>query len=130
LILRENNSSCLKPQKFEDKFKLLLSLTISLKQILMDNFFIDLHCHPSMKPYGHSFGTQPGFQDPNPNKKNCIWHYNPPSLLAKAIQLITGISKFTQAIAALLHTVAFSWSVLHCTQLKEDFSKISWATEL
>jgi Zn-dependent dipeptidase, microsomal dipeptidase homolog len=63
----------------------------------MENFFIDLHCHPSMKPYGQSFTKDPGKQSAISSDKYSLWYYNPPDLLAKAIQLFTGISKFTQA---------------------------------
>ena len=63
----------------------------------MSDFFIDFHCHPSLKPYGKSFSTEPGRNDPNRKRKNSIWYYDSPNLFERAIQLLTGISKFTQS---------------------------------
>lgn len=68
----------------------------------MENFFIDIHCHPSMKPYGHSYKTSPGIQSGLSREKSSIWHYSPPNLIGRGLQLFTGISKFTQADATSL----------------------------
>jgi microsomal dipeptidase-like Zn-dependent dipeptidase len=65
--------------------------------------FVDLHCHPSMKPYGQSFKHQPyGQNSPSRVDKSSIWHYDPPTLFDKGLQLLTGIPKFTQADCASL----------------------------
>jgi microsomal dipeptidase-like Zn-dependent dipeptidase len=63
----------------------------------MSTFYIDFHCHPSMKPYGRSFKKTPGKNDANRKKDNSIWFYDSPNLFERAIQLLAGISKFTQA---------------------------------
>ena len=64
----------------------------------MSEFFVDFHCHPSLKPYGKSFGMgSPGENNSNRRKKNSVWFYDSPELFERGIQLFTGISKFTQA---------------------------------
>lgn len=64
----------------------------------MHPFFIDFHCHPSMKPYGKSFNGNPiGLQSSNPRRDTSAWFYDSPNLFERGLQSITGISKFTQA---------------------------------
>lgn len=59
--------------------------------------YIDLHCHPSMKPYGKSFATEPGKNSSRRRDRNSIWHYDSPNFFEKAIQLLCGVCKFSQA---------------------------------
>lgn len=81
----------------------------------MSDFFIDFHCHPSMKPYGKSFeADMTGSNDSNRRRKNSIWFYDSPNLLERAIQLFTGISKFTQSDCT---TLAYGNVRLVCASL-------------
>jgi microsomal dipeptidase-like Zn-dependent dipeptidase len=58
-------------------------------------YFADIHCHPTMKAYGHSF---PGLENSkNPNKNNSIWFYDPPKVFEKLIDLIGGLVKYRQS---------------------------------
>lgn len=58
-------------------------------------YFADIHCHPTMKAYGHSF---PGLENSkNPNKSNSIWYYDPPKIFEKLIDLIGGLVKYRQS---------------------------------
>lgn len=59
--------------------------------------FVDLHNHPAMKPYGQSFSRTPGQNTLNRRKKNSIWFYDSPNFFERALQMLTGISKFTQS---------------------------------
>ena len=60
--------------------------------------FIDLHCHPSIKPYGQSFKSSPvGQNSTNRKKRNSIWFYDSPGTLEKGLQSLAGICKFTQS---------------------------------
>jgi microsomal dipeptidase-like Zn-dependent dipeptidase len=59
--------------------------------------YIDLHCHPSLKPYGKSFNTIPGKNSSKRRDKNSIWHYDSPNFFERAIQLLCGVCKFSQA---------------------------------
>ncbi|MBK7123295.1 MAG: membrane dipeptidase [Chitinophagaceae bacterium] len=57
----------------------------------MENFrYADIHCHPNLKTFGHSF-------DKRTNRKHDMWFRKPPSAVTKKIHRLTGISKFSQA---------------------------------
>jgi len=64
----------------------------------MTPFYIDFHCHPAMKPYGKGFtaGTI-GINHPNASKQTSAWFYDSPNLFERGLQMISGISKFSQA---------------------------------
>lgn len=63
----------------------------------MDTSYIDLHCHPTLKPYSKSFKYDPQkFNDPDPNRKNSIWHYSPPTVLEKMVNRLVTLTKFSQ----------------------------------
>lgn len=66
----------------------------------MNNFIVDLHCHPAMKPYGSSFAkaqSDIGFNSPDPADKNSIFHYDQPTLSDKLLNYVLGLTKFRQA---------------------------------
>ncbi len=54
--------------------------------------FADLHCHPTLKTFGHSFSPQL-----NGWGRHHVWHNKPPTALTKTINRISGLTKFTQA---------------------------------
>lgn len=59
--------------------------------------YVDLHCHPSLKPYGKSFKYQPQKQNHlNSGRKNSIWHYSPPNFLERQVSRLLTLTKFTQ----------------------------------
>ncbi|MBC2844398.1 membrane dipeptidase [Winogradskyella flava] len=59
--------------------------------------YIDLHCHPSLKPYGKSFKYKPQKQNRlNSGRKNSIWHYSPPNFLERQVSRLLTLTKFTQ----------------------------------
>ncbi|MBW4362049.1 hypothetical protein [Flavobacterium taihuense] len=41
-------------------------------------YFADIHSHPTMKSYGHSFPSKENSQ--NPLSNSSIWYYDPPTL--------------------------------------------------
>lgn len=58
-------------------------------------YFADIHTHPTMKAYGHSF---PGLMNnENPNSVNSIWYYDPPKIFEKLIDLLGGLVKYRQS---------------------------------
>ena len=60
--------------------------------------YIDLHVHPSLKPFGKSFAKNPiGQNTPRRRSSNSIWHYNPPSVIDKAFNIVSSLTKFSQA---------------------------------
>lgn len=61
----------------------------------MDNYIIDLHCHPSLKPYGRSF---PGRrQSEDPSKVSSLWYQDKETLWDKFKNFILGLTNFTQS---------------------------------
>lgn len=63
----------------------------------METQYVDIHCHPSLKPYSKSFKYSPTKQNAiDPNRKNSIWHYSPPNFLEKFLNRIVTLTKFTQ----------------------------------
>jgi len=63
----------------------------------MSNSYIDLHCHPALKPYGKSFKYDPPKQNNiNSGRRNSIWHYSPPNFLERKVNKILTLTKFTQ----------------------------------
>lgn len=63
----------------------------------MKTNFIDLHCHPAMKPFGKSFNKTAGKNSSRRRSAESIWHYDPPSLIDKIANIALTITKFTQA---------------------------------
>jgi len=60
--------------------------------------YIDMHCHPALKPFGKSHNYKPiGKNNPHRSRTNSIWKYNPPSLGDKFINYIIGLTKFSQS---------------------------------
>lgn len=51
--------------------------------------YADVHCHPNLKTFGHSFDKQR-------SSRNCMWQPVPPSLYRRMVQRYTGITKFSQ----------------------------------
>lgn len=63
----------------------------------METHYVDIHCHPSLKPFSKSFKYRPTKQNAlDPNRKNSIWHYSPPNFLEKFLNRIFTLTKFTQ----------------------------------
>lgn len=58
-------------------------------------YFADIHSHPTMKPYGHSFPSRQNSY--NPLLKNSIWYYAPPNFFEKLIDFLGGIVKYRQS---------------------------------
>ena len=55
--------------------------------------FADLHCHPNLKTFGHSF-TEKTLKIKN---KSFLWYTSPPTWFSKAFNAITGMTRFRQA---------------------------------
>ncbi len=55
--------------------------------------FADLHCHPNLKTFGHSFSEK----SMGIKKKSMLWYISPPSWFSKVFNAITGMTRFRQA---------------------------------
>lgn len=63
-----------------------------------NSYYVDLHCHPALKPLGKSFNYHPnGRNSPRRTDKRSIWRYDPPSVFDKVINYLSGLTKFSQA---------------------------------
>jgi microsomal dipeptidase-like Zn-dependent dipeptidase len=58
-------------------------------------YFADIHTHPTMKSYGHSFPAKENSK--KTLSKNSVWYYDPPNVFDKLIELIGGIVKYRQS---------------------------------
>ena len=63
----------------------------------MKSQFIDLHVHPAMKPLGKSFNRKAGINRISKNRKDSIWHADPPSLMDKISNITLTLTKFRQS---------------------------------
>lgn len=52
--------------------------------------FADLHCHPNLKSFGHSFNHKG-------SRKRNIWYRYPPGWFSVLLQRLTGLTKFSQS---------------------------------
>lgn len=55
-----------------------------------DFHFADLHCHPNLKTFGHSFTNRKN------NRKQDVWYAEKPSAFRKLVKIATGITRFSQ----------------------------------
>lgn len=63
----------------------------------METHYVDIHCHPSLKPFSKSFKYDPTKRNAlDLNRKNSIWHYSPPTVFEKFINRLATLTKFTQ----------------------------------
>jgi microsomal dipeptidase-like Zn-dependent dipeptidase len=78
---------------------------LSIYDMYFKNDYIDLHCHPSLKPFGKSFKYKPvGIAGKYRNSKRNIWYYDPPSVFDKVLNYATGLTKYSQSnFTALAH---------------------------
>jgi len=61
------------------------------------HFFVDIHCHPSMKAYARSFRGNPGMQSNSPKDRSSIWHRDAPSLFDKIKNYVASLTDFIQS---------------------------------
>lgn len=62
-----------------------------------NHHYIDLHCHPAMKPFGKSFGTaNPKENTTDKSKSRSIWFYDHASLSERVQSDLGGFPPFTQ----------------------------------
>lgn len=84
---------------------------------------IDIHCHPSIKPYGKSFSLNPSGQNSdNPSHTNSLYHYNKPTAFDRFLnRMVMGLTKFTQTDFTTLHKGGFSVIIASLSPLEKQF---------
>ncbi len=66
--------------------------------MVVKNEYIDLHCHPALKPFGKSFRDIPaGMNSSDRRRKKSLWYYDPPSPFDKLLNYLSGLTKFSQS---------------------------------
>ncbi|MBK8848497.1 MAG: membrane dipeptidase [Bacteroidetes bacterium] len=61
------------------------------------NAFVDLHCHPTLKPYGQSFTKKQKGNSSDINDRNSVWYYDPPTVSDKLLNYLATLTRFSQA---------------------------------
>ena len=61
------------------------------------DFSIDLHCHRTFKPMGKSSSNNSNDQSDDPDESTSLWFYDPPTVIDKLLNDISGLTKFSQA---------------------------------
>lgn len=69
---------------------------------MQSHFFVDIHCHPSIKAYARTFRNTPGQQSSRPKDDTSLWHRDAPSLFDKVKNLIASLTNFIQSDATSL----------------------------
>lgn len=61
--------------------------------------FVDLHCHPTLKPYSRSFKKPPlaGKNSADVSLERSIWHKDKANGFRRLLNTATSLTKFTQA---------------------------------
>ncbi|MFC0603013.1 peptidase M19 [Winogradskyella pulchriflava] len=90
----------------------------------MSRSYIDLHCHPSLKPYGKSFKYEPPKQNRlNSGRKNSIWHYSPPNFLERQVNRVLTLTKFTQTDLTAIAKAGCNVAVISLYPFEKHFLK-------
>lgn len=66
------------------------------------HFFVDVHCHPSIKAYARSYHLKAGEQSKDPRNRSSLWHQDAPSLFDKVKNYIASLTNFIQSDATSL----------------------------
>lgn len=75
--------------------------------------FADIHCHPTLRPYGQSFAGRQK-QSSNPAKDTSVWHRNTPNNFDKWVEGHLGLPRFRQSG---LHSAVLGNTFLLCVSL-------------
>lgn len=61
----------------------------------MKHISADIHCHPTLKPYGKSFPQQ--VQNNSIQENTNLYYYDPQTFWDKVINRLTGLTEFRQS---------------------------------
>jgi len=96
----------------------------------METPFIDLHLHPAIKPMGKSYNGTPGLNNPNKNRPDSIWYYDPPTLLDKITNIAATLTKFRQSDFTSLAKGGAQVVVISMCALEKGFVMTKLGTDL
>jgi len=92
--------------------------------------FIDLHLHPAIKPFGKSYNRIPGVNNPDKNRPDSIWKYDPPTLFDKITNIATTLTKFRQSDFTSLAKGGAQVVVVSLCALEKGFVMTKLGTDL
>lgn len=69
---------------------------------MQSHFFVDVHCHPSIKSFARSFSQEPGIQSGSIKNRTSLWYRDAPSLFDKVKNYIVSLTNFIQSDATSL----------------------------
>lgn len=91
-----------------------------------DLSFIDLHCHPSLKPFGLAC---PGItNNADASLKDSIWYDDPPNLREMKLESTAGITKFSQSNFTALLEGKFKIVVAALSPIEKGFFPVKLNT--
>lgn len=61
----------------------------------MESLSVDIHCHPTLKPYGKSFPSRKHPRDVSQSAS--VYFYDPPNIFEKAVNKVLSLTKFRQS---------------------------------
>lgn len=64
---------------------------------MKSHYFVDIHCHSSMKPFARSFRKKPGLQSRNPRHAHSMWFHDAPTFFDKVKNYFAGLTNFVQS---------------------------------
>lgn len=84
--------------------------------------FADLHCHPTLKPFGQSFGPH--------RAKATIWRRKLPTRATLLLQRITGITRFSQADFKSMAEGGVRYAFVSLYPFEKAFFTASWLPDM
>lgn len=82
---------------------------------------IDIHLHPTLKPYGHSFYPNEKLTDAT--SEACLWRSDPPSLIDEALENTAGFPPYRQADFSSLVRGGANVSIVSLYPIERGFVK-------
>lgn len=83
--------------------------------------YIDIHCHPSLKPYGRSFDSpSPGRHALSPRERHHLYHYAPAGPWQRVLnRTVMGLTKFSQSDFTAVAKGRFSTIIASLTPIEK-----------
>ncbi len=88
----------------------------------MEKSYIDMHCHPALKPYGRSFKESKTKKrnSPNRNRVNSIYHRQGLNPVKKKLNNLFTLTKFTQSDFTSVHNSKFKILVVSLYPMEKN----------
>ena len=81
--------------------------------------YVDIHCHPSIKPF--SWACPGNTNNIDASLKNSIWHDDPPTIRDKRLNKWPKVTRFSQSNFTALHQGKFRVVIASLSPLEKEF---------